>query len=54
MIISWLIAFQTFLRYHVGESMLPSMRNYLRFIGAEDDFTKHGFLNKVVLPLDIR
>ncbi|KAJ7877968.1 hypothetical protein B0H14DRAFT_1663687 [Mycena olivaceomarginata] len=35
-----------FPRYHVGESMLPSMRNYLRFIGAEDDFTKHGFLNK--------
>ncbi|KAF7358097.1 FAD/NAD(P)-binding domain-containing protein [Mycena venus] len=35
-----------FPRYHVGESLLPSMRNYLRFIGLEDDFVEHGFLNK--------
>lgn len=34
-------------RYHVGESMLPSMRNYLRFIDLEEDFEKHGFLTKV-------
>ncbi|KIJ41549.1 hypothetical protein M422DRAFT_60433 [Sphaerobolus stellatus SS14] len=35
-----------FPRYHVGESMLPSMRNYLRFIGLEDDFVKQDFLKK--------
>ncbi|KIJ26246.1 hypothetical protein M422DRAFT_91527, partial [Sphaerobolus stellatus SS14] len=32
-----------FPRYHVGESMLPSMRNYLRFIGLEDDFPGASF-----------
>ncbi|KAJ7278021.1 hypothetical protein C8J57DRAFT_1308401 [Mycena rebaudengoi] len=35
-----------FPRYHVGESMLSSMRNYLGFIGLEDDFVNHGFLVK--------
>ncbi|KAF8154859.1 hypothetical protein B0H34DRAFT_799593 [Crassisporium funariophilum] len=35
-----------FPRYHVGESMLPSLRNYLNFIGLEDEFVKHGFLPK--------
>ncbi|KAF8801165.1 FAD/NAD(P)-binding domain-containing protein [Phlegmacium glaucopus] len=35
-----------FPRYHVGESMLPPLRNYLKFIGLEDDFVKHGFLPK--------
>ncbi|KAF4609873.1 hypothetical protein D9613_010410 [Agrocybe pediades] len=32
--------------YHVGESMLPSLRNYLNFIGLEEEFEKHGFLGK--------
>ncbi|KZT05768.1 FAD/NAD(P)-binding domain-containing protein [Laetiporus sulphureus 93-53] len=35
-----------FPRYHIGESMLPSMRNYLRFIDFEEAFVKHGFLIK--------
>ncbi|EGO19147.1 putative halogenase [Serpula lacrymans var. lacrymans S7.9] len=35
-----------FPRYHVGESMLPSLRNYLRFIGMEEEFVNHGFLTK--------
>ncbi|KAF7348029.1 FAD/NAD(P)-binding domain-containing protein [Mycena sanguinolenta] len=35
-----------FPRYHVGESLLPSMRNYLRFIGLEDEFADYGFLTK--------
>ncbi|KAF5387463.1 hypothetical protein D9757_007784 [Collybiopsis confluens] len=35
-----------FPRYHVGESMLPSLRTYLRFIELEDQFFSHGFLEK--------
>ncbi|KAJ3515159.1 hypothetical protein NLJ89_g1939 [Agrocybe chaxingu] len=35
-----------FPRYHVGESMLPSLRNYLKFLGVEDTFSNHGFLGK--------
>ncbi|KAF7348015.1 FAD/NAD(P)-binding domain-containing protein [Mycena sanguinolenta] len=35
-----------FPRYHIGESLLPSMRNYLRFIGLEDEFAEYGFLTK--------
>ncbi|KAF8166309.1 FAD/NAD-binding domain-containing protein [Mycena galopus ATCC 62051] len=35
-----------FPRYHVGESMLPSMRGYLRFIDLDDTIMKHGFLPK--------
>ncbi|CAK5270931.1 unnamed protein product [Mycena citricolor] len=35
-----------FPRYHVGESMLPSLRHFLRFIDAEDKVEKHGFQKK--------
>ncbi|KAJ7661574.1 hypothetical protein DFH06DRAFT_1192690 [Mycena polygramma] len=35
-----------FPRYHVGESLLPSLPGYLRFIGAEDAVANHGFLTK--------
>ncbi|KAF7363225.1 FAD/NAD(P)-binding domain-containing protein [Mycena venus] len=35
-----------FPRYHVGESMIASMRGYLRFIGLAEDMANHGFLNK--------
>ncbi|KAJ6469005.1 hypothetical protein C8R47DRAFT_1150868 [Mycena vitilis] len=35
-----------FPRYHVGESMISSMRGYLRFIGLAEDMAAHGFLNK--------
>ena len=35
-------------RYHVGESMLPSMRHFLRFIDLDDTFLNHGFKVKVI------
>ncbi|PPQ70820.1 hypothetical protein CVT24_001037 [Panaeolus cyanescens] len=41
-----LLEMAKFPRYHVGESMLPSLRNYLKFLGVEEDFVKHGFLDK--------
>ncbi|KAK7709555.1 hypothetical protein SLS64_003613 [Diaporthe eres] len=33
-------------RYHIGESLLPSIRHFLRFIGADDKFKSFGFMNK--------
>ncbi|KXN84312.1 Tryptophan 2-halogenase [Leucoagaricus sp. SymC.cos] len=33
-------------REHVGESMLPSMRHYLRFIDLESEYDRRGFLHK--------
>lgn len=36
-----------FPRYHVGESMLPSLRHYLRFVDLDSAFDKHGFNKKV-------
>jgi flavin-dependent dehydrogenase len=38
---------EKFPRYHVGESMLPSMRHFLRYIDLEDQFEAHGFTPKV-------
>lgn len=38
-----------YFRYHVGESLIPSIRHYLRFIGAEEKMASHGFLRKVRL-----
>ncbi|TDL19003.1 FAD/NAD(P)-binding domain-containing protein [Rickenella mellea] len=35
-----------FPRYHVGESMLPSLRHFLRFIDLDEEFDKHGFMKK--------
>ncbi|KAK8117738.1 uncharacterized protein PG998_006019 [Apiospora kogelbergensis] len=32
-----------FPRYHVGESLLPSIRHFLKFIDADKDFAAHGF-----------
>lgn len=34
-------------REHVGESMLPSMRQYLRFIDLENEYDIRGFIHKV-------
>jgi flavine halogenase len=34
-------------REHVGESMLPSMRHYLRFIDLEQEYDARGFMHKV-------
>ncbi|KAK3297914.1 O-methyltransferase-domain-containing protein [Chaetomium fimeti] len=33
-------------RYHIGESMLPSMRHFLDFIDCYDKFNSHGFIKK--------
>ncbi|KAF9022710.1 hypothetical protein BDP27DRAFT_1377262 [Rhodocollybia butyracea] len=30
-------------RTHIGESLTAAMRTYIRFIGLEDEFVKHGF-----------
>lgn len=35
-----------FPRYHIGESMLPSLKLFLRFIGAEEKVAKQGFCVK--------
>lgn len=35
-----------FPRYHIGESMLASMRHFLRFIDLEKTFDDYGFLRK--------
>ena len=34
-------------RYHIGESLIPSVRHYLRFIDAEEKVANHGFAMKV-------
>lgn len=34
-------------RYHIGESLIPSVRHYLRFIGAEQKLVEYGFKHKV-------
>ncbi|KAL4909260.1 hypothetical protein BDW74DRAFT_146269 [Aspergillus multicolor] len=42
-----LLEAESFPRYHIGESMLPSFRHYLRFIEADSLFNEHGFTKKV-------
>lgn len=39
-------------RYHVGESMLPSIRPLLRFIELDETFDKHGFQKKVSIVIE--
>lgn len=34
-------------RYHIGESLIPSVRHYLRFIDAEEKVANYGFAMKV-------
>ncbi|KAH6659152.1 O-methyltransferase [Truncatella angustata] len=41
-----LLEADTFPRYHIGESMLPSMRYFLRFVELEELFDKHQFEKK--------
>jgi hypothetical protein len=36
-------------RYHIGESLLPSVRHHLRFIGVDDKVDSFGFFKKVRL-----
>lgn len=37
-------------RYHIGESLIPSVRHYLRFIDAEEKVASYGFARKVPNP----
>ncbi|KAL4986229.1 hypothetical protein BDW68DRAFT_178941 [Aspergillus falconensis] len=41
-----LLEADTFPRYHIGESLLPSTREFLQFIDAYDKFEAHGFRHK--------
>ncbi|KAK5989787.1 Flavin-dependent halogenase aclH [Cladobotryum mycophilum] len=34
---------EKFPRYHIGESMLPSMRHFLKYVGAYEKWDAHGF-----------
>ncbi|KAG6867584.1 hypothetical protein C0993_000873 [Termitomyces sp. T159_Od127] len=36
-----------FPRYHIGESMIPSCRHFMSFIGAEELIKEHGFVIKL-------
>lgn len=36
-------------RYHVGESLVTSVRPYMRLIGAEEKIVNHGFVRKVCI-----
>ena len=36
-------------RYHVGESMVASLRHFLRFIDLDNTFDNYGFVKKVSL-----
>ncbi|RDA92919.1 hypothetical protein CP533_3891 [Ophiocordyceps camponoti-saundersi (nom. inval.)] len=44
---------EKFPRYHIGESMLPSMRHFLQVIDFYDDFNARGFTKKVVSPISL-
>ncbi|KAF5320184.1 hypothetical protein D9611_010302 [Ephemerocybe angulata] len=48
-----------FPRYHIGESMLPSLTSFMKFIGMEEKLREHGFCVKVfvyptVVPIHFR
>ena len=38
---------EKFPRYHIGESMLPSLRHFFRFVDLDETFVNHGFYKKV-------
>ncbi|TEB26484.1 FAD/NAD(P)-binding domain-containing protein [Coprinellus micaceus] len=39
-------AIQLLVRYHIGESMLPSLTSFMQFIGMEKKLREHGFCIK--------
>ncbi|GLB41449.1 putative FAD-dependent small molecule halogenase [Lyophyllum shimeji] len=43
-----------FPRYHIGESMLPSCRHFMTFIGAESLMKNHGFIVKPGAAVKLR
>ncbi|KAL5505034.1 hypothetical protein ACEPAH_7697 [Sanghuangporus vaninii] len=42
-----LLEADVFPRYHIGESMLASMRHFLRFVDLDETFDSYGFTRKV-------
>lgn len=48
-----MIVLLTICRYHIGESMLASMRFFLRFIDLEEQFDAMGFQKKASLRRQI-
>ena len=48
-----LILIPSSVRYHVGESMVASMRHFLRFIDLDSTFDNYGFVKKVSQPLSV-
>ncbi|KAJ5371544.1 hypothetical protein N7517_003550 [Penicillium concentricum] len=44
-----LLEADVFPRYHIGESLLPSTREFLKFIDVYDKFESHGFIHKARL-----
>ncbi len=51
MMISLFLGIQTqsdcLARYHVGESMVASIRHFLRFVDLDSTFDNYGFVKKV-------
>lgn len=45
-----LLEAEKFPRYHIGESMLPSMGHFLKFIDAYEKWDAYGFNVKVGNP----
>lgn len=43
-----------FPRYHIGETMLASLRHHLRFIDLEKTFDDYGFCHKVSVDIGQR
>ena len=41
-------------RYHVGESLIPSIRHYMRYIDADEKLVNHGFVHKVNISNETR
>ena len=39
--------------YHIGESMLASMRHLLKFVELDGKFDSYGFVKKVNIPFHL-
>lgn len=48
-----LLEADTFPRYHIGESLLPSMHYFLDFVDLYDKFNDNGFLKKVRIQYEV-
>lgn len=45
--IPWMEAHGAVPSYHIGESLVASMRPFLRFIDLDETFVNYGFVRKV-------